>query len=60
MESVSLLESGYHLSIGDRDKVRHPSLLAIADWNEVEQLKEHDPDLSVLWSQVEKYGSQIP
>lgn len=60
MESVSLLESGYHLSIGDRDKVRHPSLLAIADWNEVEQLKDHDPDLSVLWSQVEKYGSQIP
>ena len=60
MESVSLLESGYHLSIGDRDKVTHPSLLAIADWNEVEQLKEHDPDLSVLWSQVEKYGSQIP
>ena len=60
MESVSLLESGYHLSIGDRDKVQHPSLLSIADWNEVEQLKEHDPDLAVLWSQVEKYGSQIP
>jgi superfamily I DNA/RNA helicase len=60
MESTSLLESGYYLSIGDRDRVTHPSLLSIADWTEVETLKEHDPDLSVLWNQVEKYGSSIP
>jgi len=60
MESTSLLESGYYLSIGDRERVTHPSLLSIADWTEVETLKEHDPDLSVLWNQVEKYGSSIP
>lgn len=60
MESTSLLESGYYLSIGDKERVTHPSLLSIADWTEVEHLKEHDPDLSVLWNQVEKYGSSIP
>ena len=58
--SVKQLESGYYLSIGQMDRVTHGSLVGLKNWEEVEVLKEHDPDLQVLYNQVMAYGSQIP
>jgi superfamily I DNA/RNA helicase len=60
MDSVQQLESGYYLSIGQTEKVTHPSLIGMKDWTEVEALKEHDTDLAVLFRQVNTYGNQIP
>lgn len=60
MDSVKQLESGYFLSIGQPDKVTHPSLLGVKDWNEVEAMKDHDSDMALLFRQVNNYGSQIP
>lgn len=60
MDSVKQLESGYYLSIGLPDRVTHPSLLGVKDWNEVEVMKEHDTDMALLFRQVTKYGSSIP
>jgi superfamily I DNA/RNA helicase len=60
MDSVQQLESGYYLSIGQTENVTHPSLIGMKDWTEVENLKEHDADLNVLFRQVNTYGSEIP
>lgn len=60
MDSVQQLESGYYLSIGQTDKVTHPTLLGLRDWNEVEALKEHDASMAMLHRQVNNYGSKIP
>ncbi len=60
MDSVKQLESGYFLSIGQPDRVTHPSLLGVKDWNEVEVMKETDSDMALLFRQVTRYGAEIP
>lgn len=60
IESINLLESAWYLSIGEVEKVRHPTMTLIGDWNAVKELSEEDTDLKMLIKQVDKYNSSIP
>ena len=60
MRSIGLLESAWYLSIGQLEKVTHPQMTLIGDWNAVQELAEFDTDLKVLVKQVETHSSMIP
>lgn len=60
IESIMLIESAWYLSIGENNKVRHPMLKMIGDWNTVVEMANEDADLAVAVKRVDSYGSSIP
>jgi hypothetical protein len=60
LDSVLLMESAWYLSIGDTNRVRHPTMNLIGNWNVVLELAEEDGDLKQAVKRVDEYGGTIP
>lgn len=60
LDSVLLMESAWYLSIGETQRVKHPTMQLIGDWNVVMELAEEDGDLKQAVKRVDEYGGTIP
>ncbi len=59
-EALSLMESAWYLSIGEKRKVRHPTMQLIGNWESVIEMSAEDQDLRMAVKRVNEYGSVIP
>jgi hypothetical protein len=59
-DSILLMESAWYLSIGDKAKVKHPTMAMIGDWNAALELATEDTEIAQAVKRVDEYGGQIP
>lgn len=60
LDSILLMESAWYLSIGETQRVRHPTMTLIGNWNVVIELAQEDGDLKQAVKRVDEYGGTIP
>lgn len=60
IDSILMLESAWYLSIGENQRVKHPTLKMIDDWNVVLEMAKEDQELAMAVKRVDEYNSEIP
>lgn len=59
-DSILLMESAWYLSIGEKARVKHPTMQMIGDWAAAQQLAQEDAEIAQAVKRVDEYGGQIP
>lgn len=59
-DSILLMESAWYLSIGEKQRVKHPTMAMIGDWAVALELAKEDAEIAQAVKRVDEYGGQIP
>jgi len=59
-DSILLMESAWYLSIGEKQRVKHPTMMMIGDWWTALELAKEDAEIAQAVKRVDEYGGQIP
>ncbi len=59
-DSALIMESCWYLSIGEKQKVKHPTISMLGSWENVLELAKEDAEIAQAVKRVDEYGGQIP
>lgn len=59
-DAVLLMESAWYLSIGEKHRVKHPTMAMIGDWSSALELAKEDAEIAQAVKRVDEYSGQIP
>lgn len=59
-DSILLMESAWYLSIGEKGRVKHPTMAMIGNWETALELAKEDAEIAQAVKRVDEYGGQIP